>query len=278
MVGVFSLLTPRRILLAFAVLLIAAGVAGRFAVAAESAGPSASFTFDPGAPLSSEQITFTSTSSDDGTIVSEEWDFDDGATGSGAVRPAHYPRSRRLHGAADGHRRREPDRHPHRGRHGRQPQPERRLPLLARGARGRARRSRFTSDATDPEGRIDVQRWDLDDDGSYDATGASASKVFTSGGPHTVTLRVEDKDGGTDTISKTIDVIDPPNQSPNAAFNFIADRPDGARHRDLHVDVERPGRLDRAPRSGTSRTTGSSTRPAPRSTTATCSAATTPCA
>ena len=66
MVGVFGLLTPRRILLAFAVLLIAAGVAGRFAVAAESVGPSASFTFDPGAPSSGDQITFTSTASDDG--------------------------------------------------------------------------------------------------------------------------------------------------------------------------------------------------------------------
>ena len=82
MVGVSSLLTPRRILLALAVLLIAIGVAGRFAVAAESQGPSASFTFDPGAPLSGDQITFTSTSADDGSIVSEEWNFGDGEVGT----------------------------------------------------------------------------------------------------------------------------------------------------------------------------------------------------
>ena len=83
----------------------------------------------------------------------------------------------------------------------------------------------FVSDATDPENRIDIQRWDLDDDGDYDATGSSASKAFSSGGPHTVTLLVEDQDGGTDTISKTIDVIDPPNQSPNAAFSFSPSGP-----------------------------------------------------
>ena len=78
----------------------------------------------------------------------------------------------------------------------------------------------FTSDATDPENRIDVQRWDLDGDSNYEATGASATKKFMAGGPHTVTLLVEDQDGGSDTISKTVDVIDPPNQDPTPAFNF----------------------------------------------------------
>ena len=99
MVGVFSLLTARRIFLAFVVVLIAVGVAGRLAAAAESQGPSASFTFDPGAPLSGEQITFTSTSSDDGTIVDEDWDFGDGQTGSGstgAATPTRCPASTRC--------------------------------------------------------------------------------------------------------------------------------------------------------------------------------------
>ena len=88
MVGIFSLLTARRIFLAFVVALIAVGVAGRLAAAAESQGPSASFTFDPAAPLSGEQITFTSTSSDDGTIVDESWTYGDGQSGSGS--PAHH--------------------------------------------------------------------------------------------------------------------------------------------------------------------------------------------
>src|SRR6185436_17364846 len=84
MVGVFGLLTARRITLAFAVLMIVAGMAGRLAAAAESVGPSASYTFDPGSPLSGEPITFTSTSSSDGAIVQEDWDFDDGSGTSGS--------------------------------------------------------------------------------------------------------------------------------------------------------------------------------------------------
>src|SRR5512145_2570506 len=88
MVGVFGLLTVRRIALAFVVLLIAAGVAGRLAAAAVSEGPTASFTVDPGSVLSGETVSFTSTSSDDGTIVTQDWDFDDGTTTEGAA-PSH---------------------------------------------------------------------------------------------------------------------------------------------------------------------------------------------
>src|SRR4051812_2571401 len=84
MVGVFGLLTARRISLAFAVLVIAVGVAGRLATAAESGGPSASFTVNPGIAQSGDTISFSSTSSDDGSLVSQEWDYDDGETGSGS--------------------------------------------------------------------------------------------------------------------------------------------------------------------------------------------------
>ena len=224
MVGVFGLLTPRRILLAFAIFLIAAGVAGRFAMAAEAAAPSASFTFDPGAPLSNEPITFTSGSSDDGTILSEEWDFDDGQTGSGFVVGHEYTvpgvynvtltvtddeslTATHTESVTVGNRNPSADFH------------------YSPAAPEIGDTVTFTSDATDPENRVSVQRWDLDDNGSYEATGGSASASFATGGPHTVTLRVEDQDGGTDTISKTIDVIDPPNQSPTAGFNFVPTDP-----------------------------------------------------
>jgi PKD repeat protein len=219
MVGAFSLLTARRIFLAFVVVLIAVGVAGRLAVAAESQGPSASFTFDPGAPLSDEQITFTSTSTDDGTILSEDWEYGDGQTGSGSPAQHSYSvpgvytvkltvtddeslTATHSEDVTVGNR------NPSAGFHY---SPE--APLVGETVA-------FTSDATDPENRIDVQRWDLDGDASYEATGASATKKFMAGGPHTVTLLVEDKDGGSDTISKTVDVIDPPNQDPTPAFSF----------------------------------------------------------
>src|SRR5687767_2888267 len=91
MVGVFGLLTVRRIFLASVVLVIAVGVAGRLASAAVSEGPAASFTVDPGSPLSGDTISFTSTSTDDGTIVSEDWDFDDGEVSSGTTVGHSYP-------------------------------------------------------------------------------------------------------------------------------------------------------------------------------------------
>ncbi len=219
MVGVFGLLTARRIFLGFVVLVIAVGVAGRLAAAAVSEGPSASFTVDPGSPLSGDTVSFTSTATDDGTIVTQDWDFGDGATGSDSVVGHAYPvpgiYSVRLTVTDDesltathtenvtvGNRNPTADFH-------HSPAD----PLVGDTVA-------FTSDSTDPEDRIDIQRWDLDDDGTYEDTGATSSTVFTSGGPHTVTLLVEDQDGGTDTITKTIDVIDPPNQAPNPAFDF----------------------------------------------------------
>ncbi len=219
MVGVFSLLTVRRIFLGFVVLVIAVGVAGRLASAAVSEGPAASFTVDPGSALSGDTLSFTSTSTDDGTIVSEDWDFDDGDVASGASVNHSYPvpgvYTVRLTVTDDEtltatHTQNVTvaNRNPTAGFHHSPATPEVGDTIV------------LTSDATDPENRIDIQRWDLDDDGSYDDTGSASSTVFTSGGPHTVTLKVEDQDGGTDTISKTIDVIDPPNQAPVPGFNF----------------------------------------------------------
>ena len=219
MVGVFGLLTARRIFLGFVVLVIAVGVAGRLAAAAVSEGPSASFTVDPGSPLSGETVSFTSTATDDGTIVSQDWEFDDGEVGNGSVVDHTYPvpgvytvrltvtddeslTATHTESVSVGNR------NPTADFHHSPVDPTVGDTVV------------FTSDATDPEDRISVQRWDLDDDGIYEDTGSGSSTVFTSGGPHTVTLLVEDQDGGTDTISKTIDVIDPPNQSPDPGFDF----------------------------------------------------------
>ena len=224
MVGVFGLLTVRRIALAFVVLLIAAGVAGRLAAAAVSEGPTASFTVDPGSVLSGETVSFTSTSTDDGTIVTQDWDFDDGTTTEGAA-PSHIYAVPGIYtvqltvtddeGLTASHSETVTvtNRNPAADFHHSPTDPLVGDTVV------------FTSDATDPENRIDVQRWDLDDDGIYEDTGSASSTVFTSGGPHTVTLLVEDLDGGTDTISKTIDVTDPPNQPPTPAFNFTPTDP-----------------------------------------------------
>jgi len=225
MVGVRGLLTTRRISLAFVVLLIAAGLAGRLAAAAESGGPSASFTYDPGSPLSGDSISFTSTSSDDGTIVAEAWEFDDGEVGNGAQVnhtygiPGVYTVKLTVTDdeglqATDQQNVTVGNRSPTAAFHFSPAEPAINESI------------ELVSDSSDPEGRIDVQRWDLNGDGDFsDATGSTNSVSFSSPGPHAVSLLVEDRDGGTDTISQTIEVVDPPNQSPTANFNFSPSDP-----------------------------------------------------
>lgn len=62
------------------------------------------------------------------------------------------------------------------------------------------------SDSKDPDGTIVSYEWDFDDDGTVDDTGVTATHTFSTGGEKTVTLRVIDNDGATDTVSATITV------------------------------------------------------------------------
>jgi PKD repeat protein len=75
----------------------------------------------------------------------------------------------------------------------------------------------FTSTATDPDGTIALQQWDLDGDGRYgDASGATATTQFTTPGWHTVGLRVRDDRGTTVTKTKDYNVLQ--GGKPGAAF------------------------------------------------------------
>jgi len=62
------------------------------------------------------------------------------------------------------------------------------------------------SSSLDPDSEIVSYEWDFDGDGKTDATGNTASYVFSSSGSHDVSLTVTDDDGNTDTITKTIEV------------------------------------------------------------------------
>ena len=54
----------------------------------------------------------------------------------------------------------------------------------------------FTSTATDPDGSIAGQEWDLDGDGTFgDASGPTATTTFATAGAHNVSLRVADDRG-----------------------------------------------------------------------------------
>jgi PKD repeat protein len=225
MVGVFRLLTLKRIALAVAMLFVAAAVAGKLAAAAESQGPAASFTYNPASPLSGEEISFSSTSSDDGSLTQFHWEFDDGTSTDGAdvnhqyAQPGVYTVQLTVtddEGLSDTAQDTitVENREPSAFFHWSPSQPQVGETVF------------FTSDATDPEDRIDTERWDLDNDGQYDDhTGSSASRSFQAGGTFTVSLLVEDKDGGTATISQTVDVVDPPNENPSAGFSFSPSSP-----------------------------------------------------
>jgi glucose/arabinose dehydrogenase/PKD repeat protein len=73
--------------------------------------------------------------------------------------------------------------------------------------------------STDPEGKPLTYSWDLNGDGIFgDATGATATFMYTAAGVYTASLRVTDDQGATDTASVTI-------TAGNTAPNPVIDSP-----------------------------------------------------
>ncbi|MHB9285499.1 PHB depolymerase family esterase [Halobacteriales archaeon Cl-PHB] len=60
--------------------------------------------------------------------------------------------------------------------------------------------------SSDSDGSIASYGWDWTSDGTYDASGSTASHSWSAAGDYTVTLRVTDDDGATDTASVTVTV------------------------------------------------------------------------
>ena len=78
-----------------------------------------------------------------------------------------------------------------------------------------------TLDATasfDPDGSLVLYQWDLDGNGSTDATGSVITTTFAAG-THNVRLTVTDNESATDSQIRSIVVTSTPNQSPNATFS-----------------------------------------------------------
>jgi hypothetical protein len=68
----------------------------------------------------------------------------------------------------------------------------------------------FSSTATDPDGSITGQEWDLDGDGTFgDASGPTASTTFATAGAHNVSLRVADDRGVVVVGTVGVNVSDP---------------------------------------------------------------------
>ncbi|MUV90955.1 PKD domain-containing protein [Halapricum sp. CBA1109] len=58
-------------------------------------------------------------------------------------------------------------------------------------------------------GSIDTYEWDLDGDGTFEATGQDVRTTFDSAGTHEVTLRATSTEGVTDTETTSVQVGDP---------------------------------------------------------------------
>ena len=175
--------------------------------------PVAAFTYDPPAPMTTDLIQFTDTSSDpDGNaeIAIWEWDFGDGET-SFAQNPEHrYSKSGSYTvqlTVVD-------------AREARSKTVEQSI-CVANGKPialfvSEPQRPRLgaetvleASGSVDPDGRIASYLWDFNGDGETDLDTSSSyvSHVFANAGKVTVVLKVVDDEGASGTYEKTLDVI-----------------------------------------------------------------------
>jgi hypothetical protein len=164
------------------------------------ADPVASFTYEPRAPLTQQPVSFRSTAASDPEepIVSQGWDLDgdgrfqdaSGPTASATfVRPG--PRTVALRvidsGGNDAVRRESIV-------VGNRPPVATIVPVPTDPSPGQP--VTFVSKASDPDGLVAGQAWDLNDDGVFeDAAGSSVTVVFPPSGQYRIGLRVTDDSG-----------------------------------------------------------------------------------
>jgi PKD repeat protein len=191
---------PVRVLLGLAAAVAATALPGSTAWAQ----PFASFTHDPGSPLTHQPVNFTSTATTDpgATIVSEEWDLDgdgDFADGSGPTATFTYgrPGTRQVaHRVADSAG--NGDTHRERLVIGNRVPVVSFFPVPSEPLPGQP--VTFHSTSSDPDGFIAGHAWDLDDDGVFDdAAGSSATLAFPAPGQYRIGLRVSDDAGASNT-------------------------------------------------------------------------------
>ena len=180
--------------------------------------PTADFFYDPTSPRTLEAVTFTSRSSDPEGAVTEQWDLNgDGVYGDATgrtvsrnfARPGEYTVGLRVvdaHGAAasTSHSVTVENRAPSAGFEFSPARPHAGEPVNLR------------STATDADGVIAAEEWDLDGDGAFDdARGNTVTHSFPQEGSHTVSLRATDDRGATSPVSfKTIEVAAAPPPPP----------------------------------------------------------------
>jgi hypothetical protein len=196
----------QRVAVALRPALVAAAALAALAPQVAHAQPVASFSFAPSSPLTSEQVTFVSTST--GATTPVKWDLDgdrlcDDATGPVTARsfwPAGaYAVTLCVSDGIDD------------ATVTRRFTVQNRPPAAAIAYAPLAPMSGDTvalvSTSADPDGPIVSQDWDLDGDGAFDdAIGATASVSFEAPGNHPVGLLVTDRDGAANVATVAIAV------------------------------------------------------------------------
>jgi len=184
-------------------------LAGLPAAPAAAEPPVADFESSPGTPLTLEQVTFTSTSSDpDGDQITETaWDFDEDldfeVVGTSATQTYSRPReySVRLRVVAGG-----------------EPAVQERMIVVVNRAPQvsiaaipsnpiAGQPITFVSLSSDLDGAIGGQVWDVDDDGFNDGSDMFLTKTFVEPGMHTVRVAVSDREEPPATTIASVRVI-----------------------------------------------------------------------
>jgi PKD repeat protein len=177
--------------------------------------PVARFTVSPN-PLTKQPVTFTSTSADpDGAIASFAWDLDGDSTidfsdgtGATASRTWDTPGVRPI-------RLRVTDNNGGQASVTVNVSVGNRSPLasftIAPETIVEGDTVTLTSTASDEDGTVEAQSWDLDNDGAYD-DGTAATAAFTAGAPgtYTVGLRAVDNSNVASTVTRTLTVGERP--------------------------------------------------------------------
>jgi hypothetical protein len=173
------------------------------ALASPALGQGASFSYSPAQPLTGETVTFTSTSGPG--VVTWDLDGDEICTDPGNVithvfpTPGNYAVTICLNGGASVQKQtitvlnRPP------------------VPAFDYAPKPPVARElvTLTSTASDPDGPVVLQEWDLDGDGVFDdATGETALSFWRRAGTYPVSLRVTDRDGATAVATQSV-VVDP---------------------------------------------------------------------
>ena len=179
-------------------------------VTVSNRAPTASFDVAPGAPLTLETVSFTSTSTDpDGSISSTKWDLDNDGSyddGSGSSASRSFPRAGTYTVKLEV-----------RDNRNAKTTTERTVTVGNRPPTGSLQFSpgsplsgqavNLTASASDSDGTIESTAWDLDADGSFDdGTGLTASLSFARPGTYTVAVYAVDDLGAGTTVSREINV------------------------------------------------------------------------